>query len=327
MAAILDRYPGVPWLYTGALENHPDSIDRMAATNPLLGISGRPLRRARDPVDWGTILRRAGFRVATVVGPDESAPRDELPRLLKPIASGGGLGIVRAPADLDVVPAGRYLQERLEGISLGVAFLADGSRTRRLGVTRMSLARSDGGLRTEYRGCVGPWPVTSDAGRCLDRIGETLAEGLGLRGLFGIDVVVQDGVPIPIEINPRYTASIEVIEETGGASLLGEHARVWGVESIAPSISNGTKPDVAAKRIVFARRRLIVPEDGPWPAPDENWPAASDIPRGGTVVERGEPVLTARARGRTAVEAIARLRKAVAGWRREMTRWELRAGS
>src|SRR5882672_6712717 len=41
------------WLYTGALENHPQFVDRMAAIRPLLGNAGEPLRDVRNPAVLG----------------------------------------------------------------------------------------------------------------------------------------------------------------------------------------------------------------------------------------------------------------------------------
>src|SRR5262245_9045814 len=48
------------WMYTGALENHPDLIDRMAAIKPLAGNSGKPLRDARDPLKLQAYCKASG---------------------------------------------------------------------------------------------------------------------------------------------------------------------------------------------------------------------------------------------------------------------------
>ena len=49
------------WMYTGALENYPDLVDRMAAIRPLLGNSGAPLRDVRDPMKLQLALTGAGM--------------------------------------------------------------------------------------------------------------------------------------------------------------------------------------------------------------------------------------------------------------------------
>ena len=51
----------------------------------------------------------------------------------------------------------------------------------------------------------------------------------GLAGWFGVDFILRDGIPWPVEINPRYTASVEIHELASGRSLLaGAPARLRG---------------------------------------------------------------------------------------------------
>src|SRR5439155_16563562 len=44
----------------------------------------------------------------------------------------------------------------------------------------------------------------------------------GLRGVFNIDFVLSGGRPIPLEVNPRYSASIEVLEHGIGRPVFAE---------------------------------------------------------------------------------------------------------
>src|SRR6185503_1028179 len=49
------------WMYTGALENHPELIDQMAWIAPLQGNSGDVLTRVRSPWELAKALGDAGF--------------------------------------------------------------------------------------------------------------------------------------------------------------------------------------------------------------------------------------------------------------------------
>src|SRR6187401_3236819 len=49
------------WMYTGALENHPELIDQMAWIAPLLGNPGDVLARVRSPWELADVLGRAGL--------------------------------------------------------------------------------------------------------------------------------------------------------------------------------------------------------------------------------------------------------------------------
>ena len=55
----------------------------------------------------------------------------------------------------------------------------------------------------------------------LQRLGEVLASASGLMGWFGIDYVLRDGEPWPVEVNPRYTASVESSRAGFGRALCG----------------------------------------------------------------------------------------------------------
>jgi len=62
------------------------------------------------------------------------------------------------------------------------------------------------------------------------QLGDALVSGFGLRGLFGVDCVLRDGVPYPVEINPRYTASVEVVEHALGIATMGLHRLAFTAE-------------------------------------------------------------------------------------------------
>src|SRR5207249_9264748 len=64
-----------------------------------------------------------------------------------------------------------------------------------------------------YCGSIGPLPLSESLWRKFWRIGTVLAKAFRLRGLFGVDCVLRDGIPWPVEVNPRYPASVEVLEE------------------------------------------------------------------------------------------------------------------
>ena len=52
-----------------------------------------------------------------------------------------------------------------------------------------------------------------------------LAKRFSLAGLFGVDAIVNDEGVWTVEINPRYTASMELVEPSLDASLVDLHVR------------------------------------------------------------------------------------------------------
>ena len=53
-----------------------------------------------------------------------------------------------------------------------------------------------------------------------------VTEEFGLVGLNGLDFVARGGVPYPIEVNPRYSASMELVERSTRSSLFQMHETV-----------------------------------------------------------------------------------------------------
>ena len=127
-----------------------------------------------------------------------------------------------------------------------------------------------------------------------------------------MDCVLRDGVPWPVEINPRYIASVEVLEYATGLRALARHRQVFDPAAEKQAIDQGTDAPrslgFVGKAILFARQPLIFPGDGPWMntlrklGSIEEMPAFADIPHAGERIAAGRPVLTCFARG-TSVQA------------------------
>src|SRR5207253_82960 len=65
------------WMYTGALENHPELVDQMAWIAPLAGNPGDVLARVRSPWELATALQTAGLLFPETRQSSEGLPRDE----------------------------------------------------------------------------------------------------------------------------------------------------------------------------------------------------------------------------------------------------------
>lgn len=74
---------------------------------------------------------------------------------------------------------------------------------------------------------------------------------------------------------------------------------------------------MAAKFIVNATRRAVVPEDWPWSDPADLLPTVADIPAATTILRPGDPVLTVVVRGpdATRIKAMVRL------WQSRIDAW------
>lgn len=284
---IAKQFPPGPVMYTGGLENHPDVITDLAKDREILGAGPSELKRLRERPDSAGALVPATGRW-----------------LVKSFRSSGGLGVRRAVPG-ETVPDGHYLEEFLDGPVMSAVF-HDGEL---LGITEQIVGASwlhareflyagnlvGWALPTRSSGACGElqltqaFPLTSGAvgGQCPPY--EIPTPAVRLAGYSGIDFILKNSTPIVLEINPRYPASVEVIE----------FARHFGC--------------AVGKAIYFAPRSFAFSRSGPWDADLEGtfepWrlPTYADIPEPGELMEAGSPVLTFFAAASTADECRERL--------------------
>jgi hypothetical protein len=290
--------------YTANFENYPDAVTRLASGRRLLGNSAEVIRGVRDPLGLMRALRSRGVPTPlTRASAPTAAPRTSA-WLLKPRRSGGGHGTRSWRGE--TVPRRAYLQQRIRGVPGSVIFLADGQRVHPLGITRQLVGEplfGAGGFR--YCGSLlghGKVSLFDDEARLREaavRLAGMVAEEFGLVGLNGIDFIARNGVPWPIEVNPRPCASMELVERAGGPPLFELHARACAGR-LPVSRAGRTGPRrVLGKVVVFARREVIVDA-----LPSSLLAEAADLPHPGERIGRGHPICTLFAEARDAAACV-----------------------
>jgi predicted ATP-grasp superfamily ATP-dependent carboligase len=293
--------PG-PWMYTGGLENRPYLVERMARRRPLWGNDCPVLLRARNPDLVRVAALAAGLPAPAFKEFFRRSPSGRW--LVKPIWGLGEPIHFWTAADADDRPSPLvYLQEFIEGESQSAVFCAEGNRAHLLGVSRQLVG--EGFLHAapfRYCGSVGPLRPEPAQRQVLERFGSILARKCGLRGLFGVDGIVRDGAFWPVELNPRYTASVEVLEYALGLSAMAWHRAAFVPSAPRPAPPADEPTPCVGKAVAFARDDLRFPDDGPWndvlrsPPILSEPPAFADIPHPGTTIKAGWPILTLFAR-------------------------------
>jgi predicted ATP-grasp superfamily ATP-dependent carboligase len=324
--AAADALPPGPWLYTGALENRPDLIARITRRRPLWGNDAPVARAVRDPVAVADALRAAGLPAAEVRLDPTGLPRDGS-WLRKPLASAGGRGIEplgpgHAAGTKRGARASYYYQERIAGADTSAVFVGNRAGAVLAGVTRQLIGRPGAGFA--YRGSYFTGPPVGEAARRFEAVGQALAGRFGLNGLFGVDLILDaDGWPRVVEVNPRYTASVEVIELAMGRSLLAEHRLACeGHPLDLPQPPPRSRDRFVAKEILFAGSVCVFlgPADELGQDPEDPFrvPRAADLPVPGTRFDVGEPVLTVFGEGGTAGDALHNLARERDHWERRL---------
>jgi len=108
---------------------------------------------------------------------------------------------------------------------------------------------------------------------------------------------VAGGVPYPVEVNPRYTASMELVERATGASIFEIHARACaGTLPGRPIAAAAWHGAAVGKAVLYARRDVVPDATARWLEDDD----IRDVPAPGERIARGQPICTIFARGRGA---------------------------
>lgn len=303
--AAVSALPG-PWMYTGALENRPDLIEHISGrgTRPLRPLWGnRPdvLQAVRAPFRVVSCLKEAGLPHPRCLPSNRKPPANQR-WLMKPVHSAGGAGIL--PANQTGLPSHDdrfYLQQFIEGLPCSAVFVGEETGARLLGITRQLVGEGDWGAKPfAYCGSIGPIIPEGPARQQFEAIGSALTQGFSLRGLFGVDAILKGDTVWPVEVNPRYTASVEVLEHALGFTALALHRAVFEARdstSVIPSTSTAT--DIVGKAVLFAKDRVRAPDTRPWleTKPWSHLPEVADIPHPGLEIAAGRPMFTVFTRG------------------------------
>ena len=296
--------------YLSTFENHPRAVEALMAGRALWGNPPEVLRRVRNPIALTETLRRRGCPAPDVFRNGQTSvdagPRDRR-WLAKPRASGGGHGL--RPWGGAPPPRGSYLQEWVEGTPGSLVFVAVGGHAVPLGVSRQLIGEHAFGA-AGWRYCGSILASSSDSqfggdegiSDALWTHARVLAEEFGLVGVNGVDFVARCGVPYAVEVNPRWCASMELVELAYGLSVFGAHAAACRA---------GTLPDFDLKRarrrrgavgkaVVYARHDVMIGDARAWLSQHQDGVLREirDIPRAGQRIRTGLPVCTVFAEGR-----------------------------
>ena len=269
--------------------------------------------------------------------------------LSKSLESAGGLSVARTTvssraesvlpvgSDHSRPPKGRYFQEEITGRILGATFVAEWESAsasqssssvvsqphgahhpavRYLGATE-SWQADDWFGPTEfiYRGSWGPIELTEHQQSQLNNAARFLVSETGIRGWLQIDFIEDlAGQLWFLEVNPRWSAGMEVLLRSGLVNPVAAHAKSWGVQTVdcfgLPQSNraegtmvdqtnllaiNGSNSRIAGKAVVYCQRDILA--EAEFIAKLQRLPREqfADIPSNeciGQIFKAGQPLLT-----------------------------------
>lgn len=298
--------PPMPWMYTGGLENRPDVVMAISERRELVGNNASVLREVRDVTRFARTVRERGGHFPPTIPTGTAVPSDGI-WLHKSSTSSGGLG-VRLAITEDFDGHSHNMQDCLQlfidGEPMSAIYQSDAQhRSTLFGMTRQLIGTP--WLHAKPFAYAGNITRHNEAlAKNLAFHGELLSKDLQLKGGWGLDFIDNpNGKAFTIEMNPRYTAAVEVLEFATGKAFLGD--------ATSPRPSS----PVVGKAIYYAPHRITFPTSGPWDESLANctnvWqrPDFADIPHGGSQIETGQPVCTILAEATSEAECLLQLQK------------------
>ena len=322
---ILDLlHPSVPLLFAGGMENRLELVDRCHSVAQRFGPTRKQLATLRSVRNWArwAVSSQVGWPVTLLDASTRSDISEQLLEgdwIVKPFQSAGGIGVI----DLENASQWNgnflaenspvYLQQRLPGESIGVTFLSSEFGSTLLGAA--AACESDlKPLQSDYvyRGSYGPIPLSTDQIEDLQRFAELVHCESGVHGLWQADFLLHERELTLLEINPRWSASMEILDVCLDLRLVELHyACISGAMSQAKFEILSTKACARANKpveislhkfIAYARTAFTVSasqSDSWWMNRwDGDLKSAidrslfADIPSAGTHIGDGHPIMS-----------------------------------
>lgn len=200
----------------------------------------------------------------------------------------------------------------IPGTPCSAVYVASGGHARLLGVTEQLIGTAWSGAKPfAYAGSIGPCRLSAGERAQWDHMGLALAEEFDLTGLFGVDAIANQAGIWPIEVNPRYSASIEVLERSLGLKSIALHVAACRKGVLPANEYLDDAATWAGKAILYAAADFTVTEElaANFAAlrGDLSHPGLADIPRVGSNMLGGWPVCTVLVDASTRQETLARL--------------------
>ncbi|MEO1527366.1 MAG: ATP-grasp domain-containing protein [Planctomycetota bacterium] len=266
--------------------------DEYVGHSAFIGASPSAFQESDCPVFLANLARdaRVHFPVTTT-----SLPASRGPWLVKRTASCGGLGVTTLTSETPrELLAGSYIQRRERGRVVGASFLGCRSESRLLGVCGLLTKRLEN-RPFVFAGAVGPIPIRPTALNQIRALGDAFVTRCRIDGPFNIDVVVNHDRVTLLEVNPRWSASMELLEASWMHHLNRDCSFFEAFEVWNERLRNGPCRQTFWKRIVYADRQATIRPER-FKADDSRRWCWTDTPHEPVLVQKGEPIATMKSR-------------------------------
>jgi predicted ATP-grasp superfamily ATP-dependent carboligase len=277
------------FVYGSGLEARTGLIKQVARDRKLYGNDPDTVALVKDPVRFFALLDDLNVAHPAVrLEPPQSSDG----WLVKRTGAAGG-SHVRPASTRHRARARRYFQRFQSGRTLSAVFAANGTRAQVIGYNEQWSAGVSWCAPYCYGGAVTCTDLTDAVEIEIARIADGLTAAIGLKGINGLDLILEDGRVFVLELNPRPTATLELYDRDVNGGLLAAHIRACCGELPQRPLLTRAR----AHAIVYAATPLRVTGRSDWPA----W--CTDLPAVGSAIAVGAPVCSVHAEAETPAQA------------------------
>lgn len=254
-------------IYGSGLEAQSDLLKKIAEIVPVLGNTAEAVAILKNAPSFFAFLGQL-----SIVHPAwfEILPAHcDVNGYLKKFSGGcGGTHITVATNHEAELSNGEYYQQQLNGRSISLLFIANGTRVKVVGFNELWLNPSEE-MPFRYGGAVSNVVLVQGVCQQLINAAEKLTLALGLLGLNSLDAIVREDVVYVLEVNPRLTATVDLYEDTQ-QNLLNQHMQACLIGTL-PSLEEADWQHVSTQRskahaIVYAPKDIEMAATFDWPS-------------------------------------------------------------
>jgi len=300
-------------LLASGLDDSANVLEELNELTPILGNPPDAIKRVRDKKIFFDELDRLGIphpQTEFTVDREEAeaaAARIGFPVVLKPWSTSGGeriefvknrRALIESFDRLRSSSTRVLVQRYVPGKHASVSVVSTSRHARSLAVTQQILGDQRLFQQHVFGWCGNVVPISmhQDVVKECMRIAERVCLRFTLVGSNGVDLVIAPGGrPYAIEVNPRFQGTLECLEAALRVNVVKMHADACLHRKLPAEIVQPTA--FCTRLIVYAPERCSIPN-----LAHENW--LRDVPLPGSFVEKGEPVCSVLARGKTGSQSL-----------------------
>lgn len=278
------------WLNRLVSEHRPDAVvlgpgleEARVRGAPVLNNPPEKTSRVSDKLWLAGWLEKEGF---PFIRTEPSPENMSYPFLIKPRHGAGGVGCRTVQSRDELHWEEDFIaQPLISGWAASVSVIGGGSEARAIAVNEQLIGHSwAGACGFRYSGNITPLEMPPSG---MADMAEEIVAGLGLVGSNGVDFLLSENGPVPVEVNSRFQGSLDSVEMAYGINVFQAHLEAFS--GILPG-PTGPPLGTAGRAILYAPSPLRIDADLLY-----GW--TCDVPPMGSRIQPDDPVISVTCRG------------------------------